>query len=325
MSDAGAKRGLAVVPTFVLFAAVASFWAMNTVAMRVAGRTVPPLTVAAVRAVVGGVVLLAIARRSGADRPRGAAEWRGIAAIAVPMTGLSTALLFLAARNIPAGLVAIISNTMPLFVAVIAPVLLRERTSLRSVVGIAIGMVGTVLVAWRAIEGEVRPLGIAYAVGAALMSAVGSLMYKRFPVPRLDRTMVVAVQLLLSAVLLAAMAAPDDRSHMTFPWTFTLSFVYLSLFGLALSFVLFSELLRRSSGLQASAVAYLATVLGVVFGAVLLHERLSWLTLVGGAIAIIGVAVVQAVPGSRPGRSTTAPVAVGSVAAVRRRRGRAHG
>lgn len=325
MTGAARTRGLAVVPTAVLFASVASFWAMNTVAMRVAGRTVPPLTVAAVRAVVGGVVLLAVARRAGADRPRGAAEWRGIAAIAVPMTGLSTALLFLAARNIPAGLVAIISNTMPLFVAVIAPVLLREATTLRSLVGIAVGLVGTVLVAWRAIAGEVRPLGIAFAVGAAAMSAVGSLMYKRFPVARLDRTMVVAVQLLLSSVLLGLLALPDDRSHMRFPWTFTLSFVYLSLFGLALSFVFFSELLRRSSGLQASAVAYLATVLGVVFGAVLLHERLSWLTLVGGAIAIIGVAVVQAAPARRVGSTPSVDGAAASVASSRWRSGRAHG
>lgn len=298
VSAAGGRRGLARVPTAVLFASVASFWAMNTVAMRVAGRSVPPLTVAAVRSVLGGSVLLAIARRQGADRPRGRAEWLGIAAIAVPMTGLSTAFLFLAARNIPAGLVSIISNTMPLFVAVLAPLLLRETTTARSMVGLAIGLSGTVLVAWRAIEGEVRPLGIAYAIGGAATSALGSMMYKRFPVPRLDRTMVVAVQLLISSVVLGLLAVPDDRSAMRFPWTFTLSFVYLALLGLALSFVLYSELLRRSSGLRASAVAYLATVLGVVFGAVLLHERLSWLTLAGGAIAIIGVAVVQTAPGS---------------------------
>ena len=291
---------LVAVPTLVLFVAVASFWAMNTVAMRVAGRSVPPLTVAACRSVIGAVVLLAVARGQRADRPRGRAEWLGIAAIAIPMTGLSTAFLFLAARNIPAGLVAILVNTMPLFVAVLAPLLLREATAPRAVVGIAIGLGGTVLVAWRAITGEIRPLGIVFGVIAAATSALGSVMYRRFPLPRLDRTMVVAVQLIMSSVLLALMAAPDDRSHMRFPWTFWLSFIYLSLLGLALSFVLFAELLRRASGLQASAVAYLATVLGVVFGAVLLHERLSWLTLVGGAIAIAGVAVVQATGPSRP-------------------------
>lgn len=293
--------GVARMPTAVLFAAVASFWAMNTVAMRVAGRTVPPLTVAAGRAVIGGLVLLAIARHQGADWPRTRDEWRGIAAIAFFMTGLSTALLFLAARNIPAGLVAILTNTMPLFVAMLAPALLGESATRRALVGLAVGLGGTVLVAWRAIEGEVRALGIVIGLGASLASALGSIMYKRHPMPRLDRTMLVAAQLLASSALLIVMAVPDDRSHLRFPWTFTLSFAYLSLFGLALSFVFFSELVGRGSGLQASAVAYLSTVLGVAFGAVLLHERLSWTTLVGGAVTIVGVAVVQTAP--RPARA----------------------
>jgi O-acetylserine/cysteine efflux transporter len=296
----GARRaGIAAVPTAVLFCTVASFWAMNTVAMKVAGRTVPPLSVAAVRAVVGGVVLVAIARRRGADWPRGRGEWIGIVSIAVPMTALSTAFLFLAARNAPAGLVAIMSNTMPLFVAVLAPWLLGEATSLRSTLGLAVGMGGTVLVAWRAIEGDVRPIGIVFGLAAALTAGLGGIMYKRHPLPRLDRTMVVAMQLAVSAALLTVAAIPDDRSSMSFPPTFWLSFAYLSLLGLALSFVLFSELTRRATGLQASAVAYLATVLGVLFGAVLLHERLSWLTLLGGVVTIVGVGIVQYVPSRR--------------------------
>lgn len=287
------RRLLAAVPTAVLFCAVASFWGMNSVAMRVAGRTVPPLTVASVRAVVGGVVLVAIARRQGADWPRTRAEWTGIVSIAVMMTGLSTAFLFLAAKNAPAGVNSILTNTMPIFVALMAPFLLNERASRRAILGIAVGMGGTILVASRAVHGEVKGIGIVFGLLGALASAFGSILYKRFPMPRLDRTMAVAVQLLISSVVLGVMAVPDDRSHMTFPWTFTLSFVYLSLFGLAMSFVFFSELLRRATGLQGSAVAYLSTVLGVLFGAVLLHERLSLLTLVGGAVTIVGVAIVQ--------------------------------
>ncbi len=287
------RRGLALVPTAVLFGTVASFWGMNSVAMRVAGRTVPPLTVASTRAVLGGLVLLALARRKGADWPRTRAEWQGIVSIAIMMTGLSTAFLFLAARNAPAGVNSILTNTMPIFVAVLAPMLLNERASRRAIVGIGVGLLGTVVVALRAIEGHVKTIGIVFGLLGALAAALGSILYKRHPMPRLDRTMAVAVQLLISSVVLALMAIPDDRSHMRFPWTFTLSFVYLSLFGLAMSFVFFSELLQRATGLQGSAVAYLSTVLGVAFGAVLLHERLSSLTLVGGAITIVGVAIVQ--------------------------------
>jgi drug/metabolite transporter (DMT)-like permease len=281
------------VPTAALFVAVASFWGMNTVAMRVAGRTVPPLTVAAARALVGGLVLTAIARRRGAHWPQTRQQWVQIAAIAVPMTGLSTAFLFLAAKNAPAGLVSILSNTMPLFVAVLATIVLAERVTTRIALGLAVGLLGTVVVAWRAIEGEIRGIGIFYGVMGAVTAAIGSVMYKRFPLAGVDRLMAVAMQLLISCAVLAFMAIPDDRSGMEFPRTFLLSFVYLALLGLAVSFVCFSELVSRGTGMQASAVAYLATVLGVLFGAAFLDERLSWSVLVGGAIAIVGVALVQ--------------------------------
>ena len=300
------------VPTPVLFIGVAAFWGMNIVAMRVAGRYVPPLTTATARSLFGGAVLLLIARRTGADWPRGRTEWTGIAWIALLMTGLSTACLFLAARNAPAGLVSIFSNTMPLFVALSAPILLSENVTRRAALGLAVGLCGTVIVAWRAIEGEIKVMGVVFGLLGALTAALGSVMYKRHSLPRLDRLMVVAVQLLLSSVLLGVMSIPDNRSHLTFPWQFFVSFVYLSLLGLALSFVFWSELLGRGSGLQASSVAYLSTVLGVIFGAILLGERLSWAVLLGGVIAIVGVALVQSGPGAR----TTRAVRTGTAAAV---------
>jgi drug/metabolite transporter (DMT)-like permease len=284
---------LVAIPTAVLFGCVSAFWGLNTVAMRVAGRYVPPLTVATWRSVVGGVLLLLLARRRRADWPRRRDEWKGVIALGLMMTGAATAFLFLAAKNAPAGVISILANTMPLFVAILAPLLIGEPTSGRAWLGVAVGMAGTMLVAWRAIEGDVKPIGIVYGILGSLTSAIGSILYKRNPMPRLDRTMAVAVQLLVSSVFLAIVAIPDDRSHMTFPWMFIVSFVYLSVLGLAVSFVFFAELVTRGSGLQASAVAYLSTVLGVLFGAIFLDERLAWTTLLGGAIAIGGVALVQ--------------------------------
>jgi EamA-like transporter family len=90
-ANIGAKRSLVGVPTWVIFLIVAGCWGMNTVAMRVVSRYAPPLSIATARAIVGGSLLVAIARAQKADWPRGKAEWGGIAAIALFMTGLSTA------------------------------------------------------------------------------------------------------------------------------------------------------------------------------------------------------------------------------------------
>ncbi len=281
------------VPPIALFVGVAFCWGMNSVAMKVAGRYVPPLTIAAARSLVGGVVLLALARAGGSDWPRGRNEWRPIIALAVVMTGLTTAALFLAAKNAPAGIVSIFTNTMPLWTAIMAPIFLNEKLRPNVLVGLAVGLGGTVIVAWRAIEGEIKVAGVVFGLVAALMSAAGSILYKKYPLPRLDRTMVIGVQLAISTVVLTALAIPDDRSHMRLRWQLVLSFVYLAFIGLAVSFVMFSELVSRATAMQSSAVAYLATVFGVVLGAVVLHERLSWLVLIGGVITIVGVAIVQ--------------------------------
>lgn len=313
-TPSGATSPLRKVPTAVLFVAVASFWGLNAVASRVASRYAPALSIATVRSIVGGLLLLAVARRRGADWPRGRAEWVGIVWIAATMTGVSTAALFLAARNAPAGLVSIFSNTMPLFVAVLAPLLLREAVTGRAALGLAVGLTGTILVAWRAIHGEVRPIGVIYGLLASVTAAFGSMMYKRHPLPRLDRIMVVGVQLMLSAVVLGLLAAPDDRSHIRVTAQLMFCFVYLSVCGLALSFVCWSELLSRTTTMQSSSAAYLATVLGVLFGALFLGERLSWSVLVGGAIAIAGVALVQTAPRRAVGTATPADVAAEIVA-----------
>jgi drug/metabolite transporter (DMT)-like permease len=291
-----ARRSLVRIPTWLLFLTVAGCWGMNTVAMRVVSRYAPPLSVATTRAVVGGLLLVGIAKAQKAEWPSGRTEWAGIASIALFMTGLSTACMFLAAKNAPAGVNSILSNTMPLFLAVMAPTLLKEKVTSRTVLGLAIGLCGAALVAWRAIHGNIEPIGIVFGVAAAFGSAVGSILYRRMPLPRLNRLMVVGMQLLLSSVVLGVLAVPDDRSGMHFPWQFWLNFIYLSFIGLALSFVCFSELVQRLTGMQAGSAAYLSTFFGVLGGAVLLGEKLSPLVLLGGVIAILGVAIVQSAP-----------------------------
>ncbi len=281
------------VPVGVLFCGVAFCWGMNSVAMRYAGRFGPPLTIAAVRAVVGTAILLLLARKSGADWPRGKQEWIGIGLIGLFMTGLSTACLFLAAKNIPAGLVSIFSNTMPLFTAMLAPVLLKERLTKRMLIGLLIGLGGTIIVGWRAIHGDIKPIGIVLGLAAGLFTAIGSVLYKKYPLLQLDRRMMVGCQLGVSAVVIGVLSIPGSSATFTFKPMFFVAFAYLAFIGLALSFVMYSELLSRASAMQSGSAAYLATVLGVLLGAVLLGERLSWLVLIGGVVTIAGVALVQ--------------------------------
>jgi drug/metabolite transporter (DMT)-like permease len=281
------------IPVPALFVTVAFCWGMNSVAMRVASRYGPSLTIATIRAVIGAVVLVFIARRRGSRWPAGREEWAGVTMIGISMTGLSTAFLFLGAKHLPAGLVSIFSNTMPLFTALLAAVVLHERVTGRLIVGLAFGLVGTILVGWQSLHGDIRLIGVLFGLGGAFFAAVGSVLYKRYPLRGIDRLMAVGCQLSVSAVVLGIMSIPDDRSRFDFAPMFWLNLAYLALIGLALAFVVYSELMSRASVTLSGATAYLATVFGVLLGWLLLHERLSWLVLFGGLVTIIGVAIVQ--------------------------------
>jgi drug/metabolite transporter (DMT)-like permease len=277
----------------VLFVGVAFCWGMNSVAMRYAGRYGPPLTIAAARSAIGATMLLLLARRSGARWPKGRSEFAGVTLIGVFMTGLSTACLFLAAKQIPAGLVSIFSNTMPLFTAMLAVLILHDKLSRLMVVGLIVGLIGAVIVGWRSIHGDIAPIGLLYGLGGGFFTAIGSVMYKRFPLESLDKRMLVGCQLAVSAVVIGVLSVPDDRSTFDFAPMFWLTFAYLACIGLALSFVMYSALLSRAPVMVSGSAAYLATVFGVLLGWLMLGERLSWLVLIGGVVTIAGVAVVQ--------------------------------
>jgi drug/metabolite transporter (DMT)-like permease len=281
------------IPIPVLFCGVAFCWGMNSVAMRYAGRFGPPLSIAAARSAVGATMLLILARRSGARWPNGRQEFAGVAAIGIFMTGISTACLFLAAKQIPAGLVSIFSNTMPLFTALLAVLVLKDKVTPLVVGGLLIGMCGTVIVGWRSLHGDISAIGILYGLGGGFFTAIGSVLYKRFPLEALDKRMLVGCQLAVSAAVISILAVPDDRSRFDFAPMFWLTFAYLSLIGLALSFVMYSSLLSRASVMVSGSAAYLATVCAVLLGWMLLDERLSWLVLIGGAVTIGGVSLVQ--------------------------------
>ncbi len=281
------------VPIPVLFVGVAFCWGMNSVAMRYAGRYGPPLTIAAVRAVVGASVLLLLARRSGARWPKGSQELIGVALIGFFMTGISTACLFLAAKRIPAGLVAIFSNTMPLFTALLAVLILHDKIKPQVVAGLIVGLAGTVIVGWQSLHGDIGIVGILLGLGGGFFTAIGSVLYKRYPLEGLDKRMLVGCQLAVSAVVIGLLSVPDDRSTFNFTPMFWLTFAYLSFIGLALSFVMYSALLSRGSVMVSGSAAYLATVFGVLLGWLLLSEHLSLLEIVGGAVTIAGVALVQ--------------------------------
>ena len=285
---------LARVPVAVLIVGCSLVWGSNFVAIKEALHYTTPLVMGAGRALIGGTLLVAIGWARGLRLPRRPADLKAIAWVAFHMTTLSTAFLILSVSRLPAGLASLLGNTMPLFMVVLAVPMLGELPHARSLMGMAIGFVGTTIIALPAIHGETSPLGVLYCLLAVLTWASGSIIYKRADLGHIDPVMVVGVQLWFSAAGLAVVAGLlEDWGDTRFTVKGVAVFLYLACIGLAFVFLLWAAVLRRATAMQASASAYLVPVVGVISGAVLLGEKLTMTELFGGVLVLAGVAVIS--------------------------------
>lgn len=285
------------IPTLALVVLVSAIWGSNFVAMKWVLVHLSPLVMGSTRALLGGLFLLAIVWVAGIRLPRTQQQWRAIATIALFMTTLSSACFALGIARVPAGLAGLLSNTMPLFTLLLAGPLLGERPGLLAWAGLGIGFAGTGIIAWPTVTGSGDALGILFVMAAPASWALGSILLKRQPLDDVHPLAMVAIQLLLSAAGIFVLSGIFEGFGRFDPapglW---LPLLYASLPALALAFVIWTEILRRGSAVQASATAYLVPIFGVSFGALFLGERLSGLELLGGLLVLGGVAAVN-VPG----------------------------
>ncbi|MDG2112111.1 MAG: EamA family transporter [Actinomycetota bacterium] len=281
--------------TLGLVVAIAALIGLNYTAMKEALEHTTPLSLAALRTSVGGPVLLAFALVRRERLPRTREQWVAIWWISLSITTISSAMLVAGVSRVSAGVAGMLSATMPLFTAVIAVWVLRERPNRVGAIGVGLGFVGAVVLAVPAFDSGNTVIGVLFILGAALTWAVGGVLNKRLPAAlEVSPIMLVAVQILMSCVCLHVLALIiDDWGDTDFGVGLYLPLLYAGIPALSVSFALFATVLRRAPAIQASASAYLTPVFGVAFGWMLRDERFGLVELVGGALVVLGVLVLS--------------------------------
>ncbi|WP_322973532.1 EamA family transporter [Actinacidiphila yanglinensis] len=136
-----------------------------------------PLLAGVLRALPAGLLLVAVGRRL----PHGVWWWRSLVLGALNI-GAFFALLFVAAYRLPGGVAATIGALQPLLVAVLSAGLLGDRLTARTVLTGLAGVLGVSLLVLRS-GARLDALGVAAALGSAVVMAVGVVLSKRWPAP----------------------------------------------------------------------------------------------------------------------------------------------
>ena len=272
-------------------------WSTTYLAMRVVNETLPTLLATALRFLVAGSVLYAIAIRQGdraGDRP-GPTQWRAAVIVGTLLMVCGNGGVAWAERTIPSGLAALVIATVPLWIAVIDRIIYHRRQPKLVIGGLALGFLGATILVGGSIAGHVDAAGVLIVVAVAICWATGSLYQRRAPLPRrpfvgAGMQMLVAGGILLVLGTITGEFGQIDTS--TFSRASVLALAYLIVFGSWLGYTSYLWLLRNARTSLVSTYAYVTPVGAVLLGAVILNEPITPRTVVAGTLIVIAVAII---------------------------------
>lgn len=258
----------------------------------IAVREIPPITLAALRVAIAMVILIIVMKLNGQRLPIGKRVWGFVFASAFFGNVLPFSLIGWGQIKVDAGLAAIFMAIMPLVTIVLAQFYTHdERLNRFKVLGVVLGLIGVMVLigidALSAIGDEtLRQLAI---VLAATCYAVNAIITKELVGH--PRKSIMAALMLAAVIIFLPLVLIEQPWLLRPSQAANLSLLALAVGPTALGTLMILVIIDRQGASFFGQINFLIPVFGVIFGVVLLGERLSanaWLAL---ALILFGVAL----------------------------------
>jgi len=292
---------------FILLALV---WGSSFLWIKIAVEEIGPFTLVAFRLLYGLIGLLAVVAIQKRSFPRDRRTLLAYVFMGVFNTAVPFVLISWGETKIDSGLAAILNGTVPLFTIVIAHFWLQdEKITLPRIIGLIVGFVGVVMLVSR----NLGPAGLQFdiwgelaVIAASICYAVAitfSRKYLRNQQPVVQSTM---VMLIADALLWLSIPIAEPSFQLpALPLTW-IALLWLGLLGSCIAYLLFFFLINSWGPTRASVVTYTFPVTGLVLGVLFLNEIVDWRLLVGTALVVGGILVLNLKLRERPKLATTA-------------------
>ncbi len=275
---------------------LAAVWGASYLFIKVAVEEVAPAPMMAMRTLLAAAVLISyVVWRFGWERTRVDARsaWRHFLILGALNAAIPFWLIAWGEQHIDSGLAAVVQASVPIFNALIViKVLPHERLSGTRALGLGIGILGVAVVTgihptggWLAIAG-------AFAVVLSSLSYASAGVYGQLAVSGTTGPVLAAGSMLTGGLFLLPLALfqlPDTVPS----WDVIGSILALSLLGTALAQLILYRMLALHGSSRLSLVTYLMPGFALVYGALILDEKITAATLVGLALILGGVALAS--------------------------------
>jgi drug/metabolite transporter (DMT)-like permease len=301
---------------------ILTVWALNFLVVKIGLRYLPPLTYASFRVVAAGLFMLLISPicarlplfrepPSSLDAPNTNAISRNARNLLTSFTArdlwtfaylglfgvaINQFCFTLGLRYTNVTHSSIIVGLAPIYTLTLAVLFRVERLTFHKASGMAIAFTGVAILASSAGMSHHSPtlLGDAITMCGSLGFAIYVVLGKRVAAKYNPLTMtawnfIFGALLVLPIAIQQARAFGFPQNFRAIPWQAWLAIVYTGLFSSTLAYLFYFWLLRYLEASQLAAFSYVIPVSASGLGILFLHERGSWLELLGALLALLGL------------------------------------
>jgi len=281
------------------FLALSLAWGSSFFWIKIAIQDIGPFMLVALRVLFGilglAVILLFNRPKDMPDRK----TWQTLLILGITNTALPFVLISWAEQQLDSAVAAILNSSMPLFTLVIAHFTLSDdKMTLQKTIGIIVGFLGVVVLMFRDLGGDVRLNLMAQgAMIAAVLFYAGSTVFARrntqdiSPVVRALIPLVSADAFIWTGALL--IESPTQFPSLALTWG---ALLWLGIIGSCIAYLLYYYLLHSLGPTRISMVTYMFPVVGVILGVLLLNERLDLSLILGAALVLGSLLIVNRRP-----------------------------
>jgi drug/metabolite transporter (DMT)-like permease len=273
-------------------------WGSTYLAIRVVVQGgLPPLLSMGIRFLLAAPLLAAfVALRGGLGRLRiTRRELLASAAVGTLLVAMGNGMVAVAEQTVPSGLAALLIASVPLLMVVLR-LTRRDMPRLLVWLGVIIGFIG---VAFLGLQGggmaDVERWGVPLTLFAATCWGIGSFYSRSWGVPT-DSLVATVYEMALGGIVAVAIGlARGERLPLqvgVLPASTWVAFGYLVVVGSMVAYTAYAWLLQNAPISLTSTYAYVNPAVAVLLGAVILSEPVTGVVLIGGGLAILGVALV---------------------------------
>lgn len=270
---------------------LSAIWGASFLFMRIGAPVLGPSILILARVGLAALFLLMVSiyLKKTLNTPR---HWKHYLILGLFNSALPFLLFAYAAQTVSASILSILNATAPIWATAISAIWLRTRLSRKVLLGMTLGLVGVALLA--KVETLALPngglLAIAAGLGAAFSYGIATTYTKSAttvePFANAHGSMWAATLILIPFAIHAPAVATMPTLHVT------LTVIALGVICSGIAYLLYFRLISDLGAASALTVAFLIPVFGILWGVLFLGETVGWYTFVGGAMILLGTALV---------------------------------